>query len=1175
MLLLPTVVGASHAQTTDQQDLPLLEPSQPIKRKINGGESQYYRIALMTDQYVQIAVDQRGIDVRVKLFRPDGTVVAQSNRLAGSYGPEMIWWVAENAGFYKLEVQSIQKDQHADFYELELLAEHVATVQERNRIAPQRVFMEAERLREENKPDQAIAKYEEALQVARDVGDLQWEAETLNVLGLVYDQLKSDKQNARQRFEKALQIRQSSGDRRGEAETLNNLGRIYENLRQYPAALEYYERSLQPWQDAGDRYGEAWALFNIGRVHYRSQAPQRALEYQYHALKIWGKVEDVSRQAATLHSIGESQALLGNYSTALNTFDEACEKWRAASDLYGKAQTLFAISKVYGKLGNTQKQSEFNALGEDLRRRADAGRVPTPENQAKWDRIQQAEKAQAEARKLLSGTKADQAKAVEQYEEAVRIFDSIAEYEREVFALFDISSTYKLLADKDKERETLERALSVGKRVHSTTLQAESLKRLAEFHSTNGDDAQRAAQRAVDYYDAAIEIWHRQGDRSSEAYLLSITAKVYNTLGNKEKPGVYLNQALRLYHDLGDRFREAYILNDLAKLSDDKQAAVDYLKRARDLRRANHDRAGEAESLKQIIAFYVSMGQKTNALDYYHQVLAVYRQSGDGMGEAEILRDLMTYWTEQKQATAAIFYGKQAINTYQAIRRNIQDLGKQTQKSFIDSKEDIYRQLADLLISEGRLPEAEQILNMLKIEEFNNFIRGSKDKDPPNSKPADLTPAEAAQYEEYRQYTAQTTAISNEHEKLFAKDNKSDAENARMDELDRQINIANGHYFNYLKNLATVFLEPKQENTIKNIKGLMSSRTMPGSLVLYVLFVNDRYRVIVFTPGTAKVARQYPIKEAELNKKIIDLRLALKDPTSDPRQAAKELYNIVIGPIADDLKNFDAKTLMWSLDGNLRYVPIAALYDGEKYMVERYHNEVFTASSVSRMDHPSTNNWRGLGFGVSNPSEGAPLPAVVDELKGIFRNEDDPNATGGTFPGKILLNEEFTKDAMVRALRLRRYSLVHIASHFNLNPGYGLESYLVLGKGKLTVKDIMDMSGIFSGIELLTLSACNTAVDDGAGGNGAAVDNFGELAQQQGADAVIGSLWSVADPSTAIFMQKFYQFRTQNSQASISKAAALQETQLAFLHKQVTAPGNKDYAHPYYWAPFILIGNWR
>jgi CHAT domain-containing protein len=285
---------------------------------------------------------------------------------------------------------------------------------------------------------------------------------------------------------------------------------------------------------------------------------------------------------------------------------------------------------------------------------------------------------------------------------------------------------------------------------------------------------------------------------------------------------------------------------------------------------------------------------------------------------------------------------------------------------------------------------------------------------------------------------------------------------------------------------------------------------------------------------------------------------------------------MLIGPIEDLLKNGDPKTLMWSLDGVLRYVPMAVLHDGKQYMAERYDNEVFTPTSISRLGNKQTGAWHGLGFGVSKPTVGKALPAVETELKNIFRNEDDPHATGGILPGKIFLNEDFKQDTLVRILRLRQYPLVHVASHFTLDHNQWLNSYLTLGNGAtLTAGDIKGMPGIFSGVELLTLSACNTAAEAViAGANGSEVDNFGELAQKEGARAVIATLWAVNDPSTATFMQKFYEFRVQNPQEPISKAAALKKAQMAFLHKEVTAP-DKDYTHPYFWAPFILFGNWQ
>jgi CHAT domain-containing protein len=1177
-----TVLANNRLQVVAHQDLPILELGHSSKQKIAEAESHYYRIVLMTDQYLRLVVDQLGIDVAVKLYKPDGNIAAESNRFTGAYGPETISWVAESSGLYKLEVRALQSEHIAQFYEVELLEERFATFQDRSRVALQSVFMQAEALRAQKTPaatDQAIAKYEEALQISRDVSDPAGEAEALNVLGLVYHLLKRDALNARQRYEQALKIRQSLGDRRGEAETLVNIGRLLESQGERQKALDFYELSLQPWQQAGDRYGQAWALNNLGQLYNLLKQAQIGLDYQNRALRIWRDVGDLSREAATLSSIGENYNLLNDYQQALNTYQQARERWQSAGDLNGEVSTLFSISKTYALLQDKQREQEFKTLAEQLRQKIELARAANPENRARLDKVRLAEQAQEEARDLLpQATEASRRKAIAKNEEAVQLFDGIGDYDREVAAIFDVASIYRTLDDKDNERKTLERSLSIGKRVRKTSLQAESLQRLADFHSTFGDQL-----KAVAFYDHAIELCKSQGNRSAEAYLLASAAKAYKRLGEKEKALAYLQRALKLYQDLGDRFRESYMLNDLAALYDDaegKQNALGYLKRTRDLRREKGDRAGEAESIKEIIALYLSLGEKREALDYYHQALAMYRETKDGMGAADILRNLMSYWSDQNQPRLAIFYGKQAINTYQEVRRNIQGLEKETQTSFLKSKEDIYRQLADLLISEGRLPEAQQVLDMLKEEEFIKFIRGNVKEVPVGTERAELSPRENKIYEEYRVLTERATAISSEYDKLLSKPGRNEVENRRLNELTAELEIANNNLKVYLDQLSKALLNPDEiKDRLNTMHGYESLRTTlkdlgPGSVALYTLVFKDKYSVILFTPSL-RVARQYSIKSADLNRKIMALRVALQNPKSDPLPAAKELYQILVGPVAKDLEGAEAKTLMWSLDGALRYVPIAALHDGEKYMVERYRNEVITLSSLSKLANPASTPWRGLGLGVSNFSEGFdPLPAVVDELNGIFRNEDDPAATGGTLPGKVMLNAQFTKDAMIAALQLQQYKLVHVASHFILQPGDGMSSYLVLGKGeKLTVAQIDAMPTIFTGVDLLTLSACNTAVG-ASSGTGAEVDGLGEFAQRQGAKAVIASLWSVADASTGLLMQKFYQFRVRDSQPVTSKAAALQEAQLAFLHKRVTSP-ERDYTHPYFWAPFILIGNWQ
>jgi len=168
--------------------------------------------------------------------------------------------------------------------------------------------------------------------------------------------------------------------------------------------------------------------------------------------------------------------------------------------------------------------------------------------------------------------------------------------------------------------------------------------------------------------------------------------------------------------------------------------------------------------------------------------------------------------------------------------------------------------------------------------------------------------------------------------------------------------------------------------------------------------------------------------------------------------------------------------------------------------------------------------------------------------------------------GTVALGEAFTAESMLATLR-RQYTLVHIASHFQFRPGNETDSFLLLGDGKhLTLSKIKTLPNVFDGVELLTLSACNTAMGD-TRGDGKEVEGFGVLAQRLGANAVVASLWPVADESTKLLMQEFYRLR--QAKAGTSKAEALCQAQLELLHG-----GKKSYAHPYYWALFILIGNW-
>jgi CHAT domain-containing protein len=313
---------------------------------------------------------------------------------------------------------------------------------------------------------------------------------------------------------------------------------------------------------------------------------------------------------------------------------------------------------------------------------------------------------------------------------------------------------------------------------------------------------------------------------------------------------------------------------------------------------------------------------------------------------------------------------------------------------------------------------------------------------------------------------------------------------------------------------------------------------------------------------------------------------------------------VLLAPVAQDLAQFNARTLMLSLDDRLRYVPFAALHDGREYAVERYRMALLTEASRDKLRERPEAQWRLAGLGLTQGVKVAggalreaqsfsALPEVRRELEAIVKT----SAGAGVLPGEVQFDAQFTEAALQRLLD-QGYPVLHLASHFQFRPGSDDASYLVLGNGQpLSLAELKGERFNFQNIDLLTLSACETAVGGGKDANGQEIEGFGALAQIKGAKGVLASLWKVADTSTATLMVRYYRSREESK---LTKAEALQRAQLALLRGEAGATAtssergaarvttaaaaasgppftpdpNAPFAHPFYWAPFVLMGNW-
>jgi CHAT domain-containing protein/Tfp pilus assembly protein PilF len=822
-----------------------------------------------------------------------------------------------------------------------------------------------------------------------------------------------------------------------------------------------------------------------------------------------------------------------------------------------------------------------------------------------------AERAFTEATRLLSTSAGNRQSGIEKYEEALRLFRAADDWRGEVITLTTIASIHASLGDEQRAfpffdealrlqaangdekgaaftRSEIARAyLSLGDRERALEYLEEARrrflsaddKRMAAYTFINSGtvhDSMGEKKEALANYEQALPLFREAGDRQGEASTLNNIGLVYDALGEKKKAHSYYTQALALFRDTKQCYALAPALSNVAFESldaGDKVKALEYLNQALALQRSNLDRAGEARTLNNIGFVYNSLGNQQKALDYLGHSLSLNHEINNREGEGDAFSNLMFTWRAGNKPQVAIFYGKQAINAYQEIRRQKASLDKEAQRSFIKSRENTYQQLADLLIARNRLLEAQQVLGLLKEEEYFQYVRrDGRDASGLNGRAA-MNAVESDFERRYSEISEALPRLAHRRGELEAKKPNLTADEAlQLDKINADLGVADQVFQKFVDQMANELpnAQRSEESVIpgEDTQGILDDLKQLGPSVaaVYTSIGDEKYRIIVFTKDI-KAGREYPVKSADLYKKIFAFRQALEDPRSDPRPLAQELYRILVKPIAGILKDAQVETVMWSLTGPLRYIPIAALHDGEKYLVERYRNTVFTPVSTSHLTDTSNDKWKGLGVGVSKAQGQFPaLPDVPQELHNIFGDEALTPDVRGVIAGKVFLDESFTEETFFSQLR-QKYSVVHIASHFQFQPGNVANSFLLLGNGQeLSLARIKGTPNIFGGVDLLALSACETATT-GVDADGKEVEGFAVMAQQRGAKSVLASLWPVADKSTPLLMENFYRIR--NAKPGTLKAEALRGAQLALIRD------NPSFSHPYYWAPFILIGNWR
>ena len=896
-----------------------------------------------------------------------------------------------------------------------------------------------------------------------------------------------------------------------------------------------------------ERKAEADRLFDQGNELFSVSQFREALQFWEAALEIYRETdireafpeESYQLEGITLGNLGAAYASLGQYQQAIDLYEQQLIIAREIGYRRGEGIALGNLSFAYFQLGQLQRAINYS-------------------------------------------------------EQALTIAREIEDRQGEGVAFRNLGLVYSLLGEYSKAIDLHEQSLTISREIGNLEGESSALGNLGIVYQGLGQYLE-----AIDLYEQQLFIVREIDDRQGEANALGNLGLAYLSVGQTQQAIDFYEQVLTITREIGDRQGEGTTLANLGlsylNLAQYSQA-IDFYEQALTITREIGDRQGQGLTLGNLGIIYSILDQYSKAIDFYEQSLEIVREVGDRATEGLILGSLGKLLNDQGKQELAVIFLKASVEVRESIRGYIAGLDTELKQSFTDTIADDYRFLADLLLQQNRILEAQRVLDLLKVQELNESLRsvqGSRDTE---------TGVGFWQIEEellalYEQVTEESTDLAELQAQDY--DSLSLEQQQRLTELRQRYETVQNQFIAFLDlpEVQALLEQIEDETDGQNVDIERQHRKLQNRLqdlpqetaLLYPLILSDRLELVLVTADGPPLRFPIAVAGADLNRKIVAFGQALKSPGSDIQPLAQELYMLLFAELEATLDQAGIESIIYAPDGALRYVPLAALHDGEQYLADRFSISHIVAASLTDFALPPDKDQRQLlaaacaecSFTITVGDREFPfgdLPYTEAEVTSLA--EQMPDTT-------VLLNQDFSLKELEN--RLNNYSILHLATHGAVVENAPAQSFVVLGSGEQVSLETIRNSWSLDA-ELVVLSACETAVGSEELGSGVEILGLGYQMQEAGAQAVLASLWKVSDPGTQALMSAFYEALAQG----MTKGEALQAAQRAMIDGSSTVsdaddpragarPVSRDgaaingnhpgYSHPYYWAPFILIGN--
>jgi CHAT domain-containing protein/tetratricopeptide (TPR) repeat protein len=1128
-------------QVTAQQsdNIGKISPGAPVIARISGGESHDYHINLIKGCFFKAVIDKGDLNIQVVVYG-----VADSKRarfISRRYGPLLISLVARDMGLYRLQILSLEKNPRKRSYELRIDTISAATSQDEKYELAVNAFANAESLR------------------------ATWKKESLN--------------EAIKKYTQAYDLWQSIGALSEAIGAQRNIGDVYFTLSQYSLALDAYGKALTLSEQIADHMRVMEELNCIAYVHIYSGHNQTSLEYSKRVLDYLSKapspIEEKQRlrlQAQALNNIGEIYYSVPNIKLALDFFGQSLESWVAAGDRAGQALTCLNIGYAQTDTGNLHE-------------------------------------------------------GLEQFKRASILWSEVEDYRGQALSSTAMGGVYSFLGEGQSALDSHQQALDMLQKMGDQQGVAATLNGIGKVYEDMNEPS-----RALDCYNQSLKIYQEIHNREFESLTRYYIGRVYRSMGENQEAFSFYNESLRLSREVPNLRIQAYALKDIALIngiSGRTQSALQQYNEVLELFDKIEDRRGQAYTLHSIGRIYYRLNDAEAALSNYKKALDLMRAVQDRRGEIAILYNMARAERDRGNADEALRYLDASIKAIEFLRARI--VNQDLRASYFASAQSHYDLYINLLIDKHRSSpgagfeaaafeaseraRARLLLEML--EEAKIDIRQGID-------PALLKKESYLQQLLNAKAEGQTRLLNGKHTEEQAQVIAKELDTIIFDyqKVKAEIKAKGSRYAS--------FTQPE----LVTLKQVQQELLSPDTLLLEYFLGEERSFLWAITPSSINQFELPKREEVEsLAYEVCDLLTARnvrpKDETIEQRrmrlakaakqysEAASKLSHVLLGQLPPTLRS---KRLLIIPDGALHHVSFAALpiiSEGagraQKEIPLVINHEIITLPSASTLtmlrkeittNEPTPNVIAVIADPVFDSDDvrvikkGRP-PASENQSGNDARSIERGDLkkalrdTGGRDgPEKLsrllftrLEAEEILKlvdrstskkavgfkasKATATSHELALFQIVHFATHGIADSAHPELSGIILSlvdehgtaqDGFLRLHEIYNLK---LPAKLVVLSACETGLGKQVRGEGLIGLTRGFM--YAGAARVIASLWSVRDEATAELMKRFYSGMLKEGKTA---SAALQAAQASMW-------SDSDWKSPYYWAGFIIQGEWK